>query len=51
MRLIPQALNVSFQASGGYEGAFLVFVAFYAVLLAVTYFVYVRSGKLREHRV
>jgi MFS transporter, NNP family, nitrate/nitrite transporter len=49
--LIPQALNVSFQASGGYEAAFLGFVAFYVVLLAVTYLVYVRSGKLREHRV
>jgi NNP family nitrate/nitrite transporter-like MFS transporter len=49
--LIPQALNVSFQASGGYQAAFFGFVAFYAVLLAVTYLVYVRSGKLREHRV
>jgi NNP family nitrate/nitrite transporter-like MFS transporter len=49
--LIPQALNVSFQASGGYVAAFLGFVAFYVVLLAVTYLVYVRSGQLREHRV
>jgi NNP family nitrate/nitrite transporter-like MFS transporter len=49
--LIPQALNISFQASGGYQAAFFGFVAFYVVLLAVTYLVYVRSGKLREHKV
>jgi NNP family nitrate/nitrite transporter-like MFS transporter len=49
--LIPQALNLSFQATGAYAGAFLGFVAGYALLLAVTYFVYVRSRRLREHKI
>ena len=43
--------NLSFQATGAYAGAFLGFVAGYALLLAVTYFVYVRSRHLREHKI
>ncbi len=49
--LIPQALNLSFQATGGYGGAFVGFVAGYVVLLGLTYVVYVRSGHLREHKI
>ncbi len=49
--LIPQALNLSFQATGGYAGAFLGFVAGYAALLLLTYLVYVRPGHLREHKI
>lgn len=49
--LIPQALNLSFQATGGYAGAFLGFVLGYAALLVLTYVVYVRSGHLREHKI
>jgi len=49
--LIPQALNLSFQATGGYAGAFLGFVAAYAILLVLTYVVYVRSAHLREHKI
>jgi NNP family nitrate/nitrite transporter-like MFS transporter len=49
--LIPQALNLSFQATGGYAGAFLGFVGGYAALLVLTWIVYVRSGHLREHKI
>ena len=49
--LIPQALNLSFQATGGYAGAFLGFVVGYAVLLVLTYVVYVRSGRLGAHKI
>jgi MFS transporter, NNP family, nitrate/nitrite transporter len=49
--LIPQALNLSFQATGAYAGAFLGFLAGYVLLLAITYFVYVRSPQLREHKI
>jgi NNP family nitrate/nitrite transporter-like MFS transporter len=49
--LIPQAMSLSVQATGGYQSAFLGFVGIYAVMLSITYFVYVRSGQLREHRV
>ena len=49
--LIPQALNLSFQATGGYVAAFLAFVGVYSALLVVTYVVYVRSTTLRGHRV
>ncbi|RZS66028.1 NNP family nitrate/nitrite transporter-like MFS transporter [Agromyces ramosus] len=49
--LIPQALNLSFQATGGYAGAFLGFVVGYAVLLVLTYVVYVRSDRLRAHNI
>ena len=49
--LIPQALNLSFQASGGYAGAFLGFVAVYAFLLVLTYVVYVRSARLSAHKI
>jgi NNP family nitrate/nitrite transporter-like MFS transporter len=49
--LIPQVLNLSFQATGGYAGAFLAFVAGYVALLLLTYVVYVRSRGLREHKI
>lgn len=49
--LIPQALNLSFQATGAYAGAFIGFVAGYAALLVLTYMVYVRSARLREHKI
>jgi MFS transporter, NNP family, nitrate/nitrite transporter len=49
--LIPQALNLSFQATGAYAGAFVGFVAGYAALLVLTYVVYVRSARLREHKI
>jgi len=49
--LIPQVLNLSFQATGGYAGAFLAFVAGYVALLVLTYVVYVRSARLREHKI
>ncbi|WP_082589803.1 MFS transporter [Agromyces sp. Soil535] len=49
--LIPQALNLSFQATGAYAGAFVGFVAGYAALLVLTYVVYVRSPHLREHKI
>lgn len=49
--LIPQALNLSFQATGEYSGAFIGFVAGYAALLVLTYVVYVRSAHLREHKI
>jgi NNP family nitrate/nitrite transporter-like MFS transporter len=49
--LIPQALNLSFQATGAYAGAFIGFVAGYAALLVLTYVVYVRSARLREHKI
>ena len=49
--LIPQALNLSFQATGGYAGAFLGFVVGYAVLFVLTYVVYVRSGRLGAHKI
>ena len=49
--LIPQALNLSFQSTGGYAAAFLGFVGAYVVLLVLTYVVYVRSSRLREHKI
>jgi MFS transporter, NNP family, nitrate/nitrite transporter len=49
--LIPQTLNLSFQATGAYAGAFIGFVAGYAALLVLTYVVYVRSRGLREHKI
>lgn len=49
--LIPQALNLSFQATGGYAGAFLGFVAGYAVLLTLTALVYVRPGRARAQQI
>jgi NNP family nitrate/nitrite transporter-like MFS transporter len=49
--LIPQVLNLSFQATGAYAGAFVGFVAGYAALLVLTYVVYVRSARLREHKI
>ncbi|HEU0182865.1 MAG TPA: MFS transporter [Agromyces mariniharenae] len=49
--LIPQALNLSFQATGGYAGAFVGFIAGYAGLLVLTYVVYVRSSRLGAHKI
>lgn len=42
--LVPQVLNASRQATGGYENAFLAFVAGYLVLMAVTWAVYLRPS-------
>lgn len=41
--LIPQALNLSQQATGGYTGAFFVFVLAYIALLILTALVYGRT--------
>jgi MFS transporter, NNP family, nitrate/nitrite transporter len=49
--LIPQVLNLSFQATGGYAAAFIAFVGGYVALLLITYVVYVRSAQLREHKI
>ncbi|WP_419672776.1 MFS transporter [Agromyces seonyuensis] len=50
--LIPQVLNASHGATGGYSAAFLGFVAAYAVFLLITVFVYVRPrGTLAGHRI
>ncbi|MHA7269353.1 MFS transporter [Arthrobacter sp. HLT1-20] len=42
--LVPQVLNASRQATGGYENAFLAFVAGYLILMAVTWAVYLRPS-------
>jgi NNP family nitrate/nitrite transporter-like MFS transporter len=50
--LIPQVLNLSFTTTGGYESAFLWFVAGYAVLLVLTLAVYFTPrGRLAGHRI
>jgi len=49
--LIPQALNLSFQSTGGYGAAFAGFIAAYVVLLVLTWAVYVRSGRLSAHKI
>ncbi|WP_395242887.1 MFS transporter [Agromyces sp. MMS24-K17] len=50
--LIPQALNLSFQTTGGYDGAFGVFVAVYGGLLLLTWAVYARrSSRLAGNRI
>lgn len=49
--LIPQTLNLSFQTTGDYAGAFTGFVVGYVVLLAVTWAVYVRPRHLREQKI
>ncbi|KQZ09703.1 nitrate transporter [Agromyces sp. Root1464] len=49
--LIPQALNLSFQSTGGYGAAFAGFIAAYVLLLVLTWAVYVRSGKLSAHKI
>lgn len=49
--LIPQALNLSFQTTGNYAGAFMGFIAGYVVLLAITWAVYVRPRHLREQKI
>lgn len=45
--LIPQALNLSHQATGTYTGAFAAFVGFYAVLVVVTWALYGRRTATR----
>lgn len=45
--LIPQALNLSHQATGTYTGAFVAFVAFYLVLLVMTWALYGRRTASR----
>ncbi|MFJ6001409.1 MFS transporter [Arthrobacter sp. NPDC092385] len=42
--LIPQVLNASKGASGSYDGAFYGFVGGYALMLAVTWFCYLRPS-------
>jgi NNP family nitrate/nitrite transporter-like MFS transporter len=42
--LVPQVLNASRQATGGYQGAFIGFVAAYLILMAVTWAVYLRPS-------
>lgn len=42
--LVPQALGLSISLRGSYTPAFCIFVAFYAALMAVTWFCYVRRG-------
>ena len=49
--LIPQALNLSFQTTGDYAGAFMAFIAAYVVLLALTWAVYVRPRHLRAQKI
>jgi NNP family nitrate/nitrite transporter-like MFS transporter len=49
--LIPQALNLSFQSTGDYAAAFMGFIAGYAVLLVLTWAVYVRPRHLREQKI
>ncbi len=49
--LIPQALNVSFQATSAYTTAFGCFVAAYLVLLVVTWAVYGRPGRTGGTRI
>ncbi|WP_350349655.1 MFS transporter [Agromyces sp. G08B096] len=49
--LIPQALSLSAQATGGYTTAFAVFVAAYLGLLLLTWAVYVRGAVARAGRI
>lgn len=42
--VVPQVLNASRQATGGYEGAFMGFVAGYLALMALTWAVYLRPS-------
>ncbi|WP_425863865.1 MFS transporter [Arthrobacter sp. TWP1-1] len=42
--VVPQVLNASRIATGGYQGAFLGFVAAYLILMAVTWLVYLRPS-------
>lgn len=49
--LIPQALNLSHQATGTYSGAFMVFVGFYAALLILTWVLYARSSATHGVRI
>ena len=47
--LVPQLLNASQSATGGYTAAFWAFAAVYAVLLATTLFVYAIPRKTLAH--
>ncbi|QTX04479.1 MFS transporter [Agromyces archimandritae] len=49
--LIPQALNLSAQATGGYATAFWMFVAVYVLLLVLTWAVYVRAPFARARKI
>lgn len=42
--VVPQVLNASRQATGGYQGAFIGFVAAYLILMALTWAVYLRPS-------
>lgn len=42
--VVPQVLNASRQSTGGYEGAFIGFVAAYLALMALTWAVYLRRS-------
>ncbi|WP_104108847.1 MFS transporter [Arthrobacter sp. N199823] len=42
--VVPQVLNASRQSTGGYEGAFIGFVAAYLVLMTLTWAVYLRRS-------
>ncbi|PYI37620.1 MFS transporter [Arthrobacter psychrolactophilus] len=42
--VVPQVLNASRIATGGYQGAFLGFVATYLILMGVTWLVYLRPS-------
>ena len=49
--LIPQALAASRRATGAYTDAFVGFIAFYLVAVAVTVLVYLRSGAMARAQV
>ncbi|MRG58696.1 MFS transporter [Agromyces sp. CFH 90414] len=49
--LIPQALSLSFQATGGYTTAFIVFVGAYVALLLLTWAMYVRGAVARAGKI
>ncbi|WP_127793690.1 MFS transporter [Agromyces sp. LHK192] len=49
--LIPQALSLSFQGTGAYTSAFLVFIGVYVALLLLTWAVYVRGAVARAGKI
>nr|WP_255557108.1 MFS transporter [Paeniglutamicibacter sp. Y32M11] len=42
--LIPQALGLSLSKSGSYSAAFVLFIAFYAAMMSLVWFFYIRRG-------
>jgi NNP family nitrate/nitrite transporter-like MFS transporter len=44
--VIPQVLNASHSATGAYNAAFYGFVGTYVLMLAVTWFCYLRRGSI-----